>query len=229
MNPKETEKLIKMELNSEGLEISEIGLAGVNKVDFAKIMFRGIKSCGKNGLGKMMGEKNVKAIVLKRHDSLKAKDEDKLSEINTLMINRVSNNGEGWYDDSNCCYGCILNCKSTATKKIMKLNFSMEEANKIDEICNVLGMDSIVFANILDKCKNNNKIKEIDYLDFANKVVNHDIDFSAYISIEKLKIKDKSKDKLSNGLEELGFCKFLTNKNIIDYSLKEELTKSILG
>lgn len=215
-NPKNTEARIKEELNCNKLEIAEIGLAGINKIDFSKIMFRGEKSCGKNGLGKLMGEKNIKAIVIKQYGTLEIDKKEKLDILNEKMrINLGEEIIDSFYNKNNNCYGCTLNCKSTIIKKISKLGFLEDESKKIEKICNEYGMDTIIFANRLREYRNKEKISTSE---FANKVIENKNIFTD-ISLGDKSIKNKKEDELC----EVGFCKFLVDRNILDISNKSEL------
>lgn len=228
-NCKNTDIIIKKELNNTNLEIAAIGISGVNKVDFSKIMFRGSKSCGKNGIGKLMGEKNLKAIAIQQHKNLNPFNKKELYDINKLMTSKIENSKlSSWYNESNSCYGCILNCKSSSINKIVKRKFSIDEAKAIDKICNEYGMDSIIFADIINYYKKNKKLCDINFRKFADEIVKNNL---SYIEYEK-RLKDKETiniHKEENEFEELGFCKFLIQKNIIDKRYKELLINCILG
>jgi len=60
----EVQDLIKQELNEPNAQVAAIGLAGENKVYFASIE-QGRSSCSRQGLGAVMGSKNVKAIAVR--------------------------------------------------------------------------------------------------------------------------------------------------------------------
>lgn len=62
----ETEELIKKDLGDDKLEIAEIGPAGENMVRFASVMTRACRANGRNGVGAVMGSKNLKAIAVHR-------------------------------------------------------------------------------------------------------------------------------------------------------------------
>lgn len=214
-------------IKNEEVEIAYLGLAGMNKIDFSKIMFRINKSCGKNGLGKLMGEKNLIFISLKKHYNLIPYDSHKLEEINNKMKKNISNEDKiKWYDENNSCYGCILNCESTSVKKIMKNDFNLEEAKLINGICDKYGMDSITFSNILKKYITFNRDEDVDFIKFAKALINFEyIDYDLSILNSKKNIKNNKEDYL----EELGFCKFLLNKNIINRDEINNLIYSVLG
>lgn len=58
-----------------------IGQAGENKVYFASIINDGKRSFGRGGLGAVMGDKLLKAIVVKGDKKIKIKDQDRLRDI----------------------------------------------------------------------------------------------------------------------------------------------------
>ncbi|AGL01415.1 aldehyde ferredoxin oxidoreductase N-terminal domain-containing protein [Desulfoscipio gibsoniae] len=60
----ETQDLIRQELNEPKAQVAAIGLAGENRVYFASIE-QGRSSCSRQGLGAVMGDKNVKAIAVR--------------------------------------------------------------------------------------------------------------------------------------------------------------------
>ena len=60
----ETAKLIKKELNEPKAQVAAIGLAGENRVFFASIE-QGRSSASRGGIGAVMGDKGVKAIVVR--------------------------------------------------------------------------------------------------------------------------------------------------------------------
>ena len=60
----ETAELIKKELNEPKAQVSAIGMAGENRVFYASIE-QGRSSASRGGIGAVMGDKNVKAIVVR--------------------------------------------------------------------------------------------------------------------------------------------------------------------
>jgi benzoyl-CoA reductase subunit BamB len=60
----ETAELIRQELKEPGAQVLAIGLAGENRVYFASIE-QGRSSASRGGIGAVMGDKNVKAIVVR--------------------------------------------------------------------------------------------------------------------------------------------------------------------
>ena len=70
----ESEKLIREDLGEEKVEIAQIGPAGENLVRFANIINMCNRANGRNGMGAVMGSKNLKAFVLKKNKSIKPAD-----------------------------------------------------------------------------------------------------------------------------------------------------------
>lgn len=67
----EAEDIIKDELNDKTIKIAQIGPAGENRVYFAGIVNELSHFNGRNGLGAVMGSKNLKAIVVKGKNRVK--------------------------------------------------------------------------------------------------------------------------------------------------------------
>ncbi|MGN1032399.1 MAG: aldehyde ferredoxin oxidoreductase N-terminal domain-containing protein [Intestinibacter sp.] len=215
LDKEDTENKIKKDLNKEALEIAQIGIAACQGVEFSRIIL-GNKSCGKDGLGKLMGEKKLKAIVLNKGEFLQPKCKENLYNINKKIADKLENKDiEAYYNEENNCFGCIVNCGSTSIKKIMKKGFSLEEAQNLDSISNHYGMDSCMLASIADKEDDFEKLAE--YIVFNNK--SYELKPS-----KKSKIHDES-----NEFEELGFCRFLVKKNILDHDDIKMLKECILG
>lgn len=212
MNYKDTKEAIKEILGEEDIEICAISLAGASKLDFSKIMFDKNKSCGKDGLGKIMGEKNLKAIVLKKQDFLNVNDKSTLNKINKNISSRLNMTDiNSYFSHENSCYGCNINCESTSIKKLVKQGIDEKRAKKIDSICNEYGMDSIIFTSFLG---NTDDIYKLAYRMMKNPLeykVEHDF-------------KTKKEESI---FDKLGFCKFLINKGIITKEELEELIKLI--
>jgi aldehyde:ferredoxin oxidoreductase len=64
LDTRETEAILKKEYGSENIDILTIGPAGENKVHYASIITGSDHADGRNGLGALMGAKNLKAVVL---------------------------------------------------------------------------------------------------------------------------------------------------------------------
>lgn len=211
----ESEIAIKDRLNDPNLEICSISLGGVKKVDFSRIIFSRNKSCGKNGLGKLMGEKNLKSIVLEKQKTLELKDKEFLNKLNKNINSKLNNNKDitSYFCDSNNCYGCNINCKSTSIKKLINKGIVLSKAEEIDKICNEYGMDSIAFSQFINDKQS--------LTELANEIIKNPQDYRVENNINKRKKKKEDK------LDEFGFCKFLINKNIITNEELENLIKII--
>lgn len=76
-----TQEKLREELGEEGTQVAQIGPAGENGVLYANIVNNLAHFNGRNGLGAVMGAKNLKAIAVRGSGKLEAKDEDRLKEI----------------------------------------------------------------------------------------------------------------------------------------------------
>lgn len=214
MSYKDSKDVIKKILGEENIEVCSISIAGAHKLDFSKIMFGEKKSCGKDGLGKIMGEKNLKAIVVKKQESLKSHDEIILNNINKKINDRLNKDDlNSYFLDENNCYGCNRNCKSTSIQKLTKRGIDNKRAEVIDNVCNEYGMDSITFAKFFDG--------EEDIYKLADKIIKNPNEY---------KIDNNSKNtikKEENIFDKLGFCRFLINKDILTKKELEGLIKLV--
>ncbi|WP_092925240.1 aldehyde ferredoxin oxidoreductase N-terminal domain-containing protein [Romboutsia hominis] len=218
---------IKEELNTNELEIASIGLASVKKIDFSKIIFRNDKSCGKKGLGKLMADKNIKAIVLKKQENLIPYDISTLKKYNDSIAKKITNKSNAnWYDENNTCYGCCLNCKNTSLSKIKRYGFSEKEARDINKISNFYGLDSVTLARGIDTYKKTFDTEIVDLENFIEDIINN---YSYYKPLFINEGKFIKKNKTLQDCEKLGFCKLLMEKDIINDKDKKILAKSILG
>lgn len=66
----QTEALLRKALSDEGIEIATIGPAGENRVRGSAIMIDTAKAAGGSGVGCVMGDKNLKAIVVRGHGKI---------------------------------------------------------------------------------------------------------------------------------------------------------------
>lgn len=213
MNYKDSKETIQKILGEEEIEVCSISKAGACKLDFAKIMFGEKKSCGKDGLGKIMGYKNLKAIVVKKEEALKLQDEIILNNINKKINDRLNKDDlTSYFLDENNCYGCNINCESTSIKKLIKKGIDDKKAEVIDNVCNEYGMDSIEFAQFFDY--------EEDIYKLADKMMKNPSEY-------KIEHNLKNKTKAENIFDRLGFCRFLINKDILSKEELEELIKVV--
>jgi aldehyde:ferredoxin oxidoreductase len=88
----ETEKLIMEELGTNKIEISQIGPAGENKVRFACILSRNTRANGRNGLGAVMGSKNLKAVVVKHSKGVTPKNIEPFGQLAQSVKQRLKDN-----------------------------------------------------------------------------------------------------------------------------------------
>ena len=77
----EVHDTIQRELGEKNIRISQIGPAGENLVQYACIMNDLKHACGRNGLGAVMGSKNLKAIAIKGTEGINFKDRKRILEI----------------------------------------------------------------------------------------------------------------------------------------------------
>jgi aldehyde:ferredoxin oxidoreductase len=63
LGAKETEDAIRFEMGSSKIRVAQTGLAGMNQVLYANITNNLGHFCGRNGLGAVMGAKNVRAVA----------------------------------------------------------------------------------------------------------------------------------------------------------------------
>ncbi|MGL6105656.1 aldehyde ferredoxin oxidoreductase N-terminal domain-containing protein [Romboutsia sp.] len=220
--PDKVRNILYKELNSKDIEVAQIGISSEMSVDFSKILIGNNRTCGKNGIGKIMGEKKLKAISLKRHETLKSKNKNEVNEINKKILKSICDKKiEYYFDENNSCYGCCLNCKSTSVKKISKYITNSEECSNIDKICNNYVVDSIIVSKYINEYRKINQnvdvevfIKDIIYSNKCNSIVSE---------VKKSKKKSQSVNYLHKELEEIGFCKFLVDKEILTLEDLEKL------
>ena len=214
MNYKDSKDVIKKILGEENIGVCSISTAGAYKLDFSKIVFGEKKSCGKDGLGKIMGEKKLKAIVVKKQESLKSNDEVILNNINEKINDRLNKDDlTSYFLEENNCYGCNRNCKSTSLKKLTKRGIDNKKAEIIDNVCNEYGMDSITFAKFFDG--------EEDIYRLADKIIKNPNEYKIDHNSKKIIKKEE------NIFDKLGFCRLLINKDILTKKELEELIKLV--
>lgn len=88
----EAEKIIKSELGEEKIESSIIGPAGENLLKIASIMHQRSRANGRNGVGAVMGSKNLKALVVKRQVPAKAEDMEGMKTLTKNVKERIAAN-----------------------------------------------------------------------------------------------------------------------------------------
>jgi len=70
----ETENLLRQELGDEGIEIAAIGPAGENRVRGSAVLIDTAKAAGGSGVGCVMGDKKLKAVVVRGHGKIDVYD-----------------------------------------------------------------------------------------------------------------------------------------------------------
>ena len=88
----EAEKLIYEDLGDTKIESSIIGPAGENQVLFASIMHMRSRANGRNGVGAVMGSKNLKALVVKRQPPVKPEDPEGMKTLTLNVKERMAVN-----------------------------------------------------------------------------------------------------------------------------------------
>ncbi|WP_432663878.1 aldehyde ferredoxin oxidoreductase family protein [Wukongibacter baidiensis] len=88
----ETQELLFDELGDKSVKVLQIGPAGENLVKYACIL-NGLKHAnGRNGLGAVMGSKNLKAVVVKGNNKIPVHDSEKISEISKSFLSYYMEN-----------------------------------------------------------------------------------------------------------------------------------------
>ena len=88
----EAEKIIEEELGETKIESSIIGPAGENQIPYACIMHMRSRANGRNGVGAVMGSKNLKAFVVKKQPPIKPFDKDGMKTLTIDVKKRISEN-----------------------------------------------------------------------------------------------------------------------------------------
>jgi len=97
------------------MSIASIGPAGENLVKFAGIFFDHGHSASHNGLGAVMGSKNLKAIaIVKGRKEIPIKDPDKVRKIAKKLIENVKEQYRNLYD-----YGTLFGIHSNAVTNML--------------------------------------------------------------------------------------------------------------
>ncbi|WP_409228844.1 aldehyde ferredoxin oxidoreductase family protein [Gudongella sp. SC589] len=89
----EAEKLIREELGRDDVEIAQIGPGGENLVNYACIINMCNRANGRNGMGAVMGSKNLKAIVVAKGKSQKPVDSEGFFSLAKSVMARLEENG----------------------------------------------------------------------------------------------------------------------------------------
>lgn len=88
----EVEKALKEELQDPDIEIAQIGPAGEKLVRFSSIIHHCSRANGRNGVGAVMGSKNLKALAVHKKSMQKPVDEDAFSRLTKDVMQRIRSN-----------------------------------------------------------------------------------------------------------------------------------------
>ena len=77
----ETQAILHEEVGDKKAKVAQIGIAGENQVLFAAIMNDVNRAAGRNGMGAVMGSKNVKAIVVRGRNAPKVADRKRILNV----------------------------------------------------------------------------------------------------------------------------------------------------
>ncbi|AOY75273.1 aldehyde ferredoxin oxidoreductase family protein [Clostridium formicaceticum] len=88
----EAEDVIREEVGDKDIEIAQIGPAGENLVKYACIINMCNRANGRNGMGAVMGSKNLKAVVVKKGKPMKAYDNEKFQALAKSVKERLEEN-----------------------------------------------------------------------------------------------------------------------------------------
>ena len=88
----EAEQMISEELGDSRIESSIIGPGGENQVLYASIIHMRSRANGRNGVGAVMGSKNLKALVVKRQSLVQPVDPDGMKKLTLNVKERIESN-----------------------------------------------------------------------------------------------------------------------------------------
>ncbi|MEG2199439.1 MAG: aldehyde ferredoxin oxidoreductase C-terminal domain-containing protein, partial [Anaerovorax sp.] len=88
----EAEELIAQELGETKIESSIIGPAGENQVLYSAIMHMRSRANGRNGVGAVMGSKNLKALVVKKQPPMAPVDREGMKTLTLNVKERMAAN-----------------------------------------------------------------------------------------------------------------------------------------
>lgn len=103
----DAEDMIKEELGDSKVESSIIGPGGENLVDYAAIMHMRSRANGRNGVGAVMGSKNLKAMVVKKAPPTKAEDPAGMKTLTLDVKERMAANEVIVDTAENGSAGCV--------------------------------------------------------------------------------------------------------------------------
>lgn len=79
----ETENILRQEIGDDNIKIASIGPAGENRVRGSAIIIDTAKAAGGSGVGCVMGDKKLKAIVVRGHGKIKVAEPEKFMKVVT--------------------------------------------------------------------------------------------------------------------------------------------------
>lgn len=88
----DSEDIIRKELRRDDVEIAQIGPGGENLVKYACIINMCNRANGRNGMGAVMGSKNLKAVVVTKSKPLKPYNSEKFMELAKSVNQRLKEN-----------------------------------------------------------------------------------------------------------------------------------------
>lgn len=88
----DSEDIIRKELRRDDVEIAQIGPGGENLVKYACIINMCNRANGRNGMGAVMGSKNLKAVVVAKSKPLKPYNSEKFMELAKSVNQRLKEN-----------------------------------------------------------------------------------------------------------------------------------------
>jgi len=88
----EAEKIIREDLDRDDIEIAQIGPAGENQVSYACIINMCNRANGRNGMGAVMGSKNIKAVVVAKGKAQKPVDSERFFALSKSVKKRLEEN-----------------------------------------------------------------------------------------------------------------------------------------
>ena len=80
-----TQEAVRQELGDEKLRLAVIGPAGENMVRFAAVVHDVNRVAGRNGMGAVMGSKNLKAVAVRGRQTLKIADRKRLTVVSRWL------------------------------------------------------------------------------------------------------------------------------------------------
>lgn len=89
----DSEDIIRKELRRDDIEIAQIGPGGENLVKYACIINMCNRANGRNGMGAVMGSKNLKAVIVAKSKPSKPYDSEKFMELAKSVSERLKENG----------------------------------------------------------------------------------------------------------------------------------------